>query len=196
MEKPARFGGLLYSRFNPKIPKNQSWFTSIKTSYTHFPKEIHPEISDWYPKQPSYRNGSKTIKAFDFPTDRDPIFGAESLPGSYANPKTWANSWHFFLARKRVEFWWVLQKYPLGNRYISHRKGKGKSSTQNAIFGWYVSFLEGILPPINHVFFREKWDVSNSTWPFKHSHCQLNHYYGGQMCASAARPKRGKKCVP
>ena len=34
--------------------------------------------------------------------------------------------------------------YPPGNGYISHRKGKGKSSTQNAIFwGKGVSSLEG-----------------------------------------------------
>ena len=32
---------------------------------------------------------------------------------------------------------------PPGNGYISHQTGKGKSSTQNAILGGYVSSLEG-----------------------------------------------------
>ena len=35
--------------------------------------------------------------------------------------------------------------YPPGNGYISHQTGKGKSSTQNAILGGYVSSLEGML---------------------------------------------------
>jgi len=35
--------------------------------------------------------------------------------------------------------------YPPGNGYISHLGKFGKSSTQNAIFGGYVSSLEGIL---------------------------------------------------
>ena len=39
--------------------------------------------------------------------------------------------------------------YPPGDGYISHQTGKGKSSTQNAILGGYVSFLEGSLNGID-----------------------------------------------
>ena len=34
--------------------------------------------------------------------------------------------------------------YPPGDGYISHQTGKGIFHLQNAIFGGYVSFLEGI----------------------------------------------------
>ena len=40
--------------------------------------------------------------------------------------------------------------YPPGNGYISHQTGKGKSSTQNAIFEGYVSSLEGIYGYLQH----------------------------------------------
>ena len=40
------------------------------------------------------------------------------------------------------------QRKTLRGINISHRKGKGKSSTQNAIFGGYVSSLEGIFSTV------------------------------------------------
>ena len=49
---------------------------------------------------------------------------------------------------KSVNWGWLETAYfrwaPPGNGYISHLGKFGKSSTQNAIFGGYVSFQEGI----------------------------------------------------
>ena len=70
-----------------------------------------------------------------------------------------------------------------GNGYISHRKGKGKSSTQNAIFEGYVSSLEGNTLPLQMV-------VSNRNLLFQGS------IFGGELLVSGrltARPPPQKK---
>ena len=53
----------------------------------------------------------------------------------------------------------ILKPYPPGNESISHLGKSGKSSTQNAIFGWYVSSLEDICLV---VFSNPIWKISVS----------------------------------
>ena len=71
---------------------------------------------------------------------------------------SWVESnWAIYISR-------CFQEVTLQEINISHQTGKGKSSTQNAIFGGYVSSLEGNFPTL-------WWNLSNcssffSEWKF------------------------------